>query len=483
MAKILTILTDPAPALLSTALPVVEFDDALRQLLDNMHLTLQDFRLRQQFGRAMAAPQVGIGLRIIVLQLGGQPFSMINPSIVWRSDERQTVWDDCLSVPDLVVQVERHASISVAWQDENGRPRRWEKLPPEMAELIQHEYDHLDGILMTARALGDDAIRPIRERAQLIGAQRRPQRLSLDNILLAAQTIDPLFLHSPQYVCPALSEELGCRLMLKLETANPLRCFKGRGADFVLARAAQRGETRPIVCASAGNWGLALAWGGAKYQRPVTVFAPRNASRVKLTAIERYGADIRLAGQDFDSAKREAKNFAARTDSWFIEDGRQTEVSEGAGSIAVELLRAAHYDAIFVPLGNGALISGIARWVKASSPDTRLIGVCPRGADAMEKSWRMGRVVINDSVRTCADGLAVRVPVPEALSDMRDGVDEIVLVEDEDIRRAMDDAARCAGVLLEPAGAAALAGIRAGGYLIDARMSVACILTGANLSR
>src|SRR5687767_14514817 len=95
------------------------------------------------------------------MDLGAEPFILINPEIVWRSDDTFPVWDDCLSVPDILVRVRRHTSISLTYRDHRFRLRQWSRLPPDLSELVQHEVDHLDGVLMTERAWGEDAIQPL----------------------------------------------------------------------------------------------------------------------------------------------------------------------------------------------------------------------------------------------------------------------------------------------------------------------------------
>jgi len=199
----------------------------------------------------MAAPQAGIGLRIVVLNLGATPFALINPEITERSDQTFEVWDDCLSMPDLVVRVRRHCRVVVRYQNEFGQWRQWRADAPDLAELLQHELDHLDGVLMTERACGADALRPIAEHAALVGTARPVHRLSLQNMARSAQVIAPEFLHAPQYDCEPLSQALGCRLTLKVEAVNPIRSFKGRGASFLVHELVARGDTRPWVCASA----------------------------------------------------------------------------------------------------------------------------------------------------------------------------------------------------------------------------------------
>ena len=475
------ILTLGDPRLEQTCADVTEWDEELARQLERLHATLDDVRRRRGFGRAIAAPQVGLLRRVIAMNLGAGPVSLINPEILWRSEERFEVWDDCLSVPDCIVRVCRHLSISLRYHDELGRPRTWLRLPPDLAELIQHEVDHLDGILMTRRAVGPDAVRPIAEHAQLVAASRPTHRLSLDRIAAAARTIDPVFLHSPQYECEPLSDTLGCRFTLKLETTNPIRSFKGRGADFFLSEVEARGERRPLICGSAGNWGQALAYAARRRGRTLVVYAPRNASPLKLERMRRFGAYVRLFGDDFDAAKAEAKRVAAESGAWMVEDGLEPEISEGAGSIAVELLAGnPAFDAILVPLGNGAMLNGIARWVKAASPATLVIGVCAEGADSMQRSFAAGAPLAADKVDTIADGIAIREPVSEAVADMKGVVDEVHLVSDGHIIEAMRLLYSHSGLLIEPAGAAGLAALLSTTEWRGAR--VATVLCGSNIT-
>lgn len=116
--------------------------------------TLAEFRKKHGFGRAIAAPQIGIARRFIAMNLGQGAFTLINPRITWRSEEKFTMWDDCMCFPTLFVRVERHASISLKFTDEEGRLVRWEDCDRAVSELLQHEIDHLDGILAVDRAIG-----------------------------------------------------------------------------------------------------------------------------------------------------------------------------------------------------------------------------------------------------------------------------------------------------------------------------------------
>ena len=160
---------------------VARVDDALRGEAARMHATLDAFRARAGYGRALAAPQVGVMKRVVVMNLaaappagiGAGPFTLVNPEFLWMSDEWIEVWDDCLSIPEIVVRVRRRASVTLKFRDLEWREHVWERVPADVSELLQHEVDHLDGILMTARAYGDDAVRPIAERDALVGDSRR----------------------------------------------------------------------------------------------------------------------------------------------------------------------------------------------------------------------------------------------------------------------------------------------------------------------
>ena len=119
---------------------------------------LEEFRAEKGFGRGIAAPQIGIARRLVALDLGEGALCLANPRITWRSEGRFSLWDDCMSFPDLLVRLYRHESVSLAYEDEGGSTRAWPKLERSLAELLQHEIDHLDGILAIDRAEGREGI-------------------------------------------------------------------------------------------------------------------------------------------------------------------------------------------------------------------------------------------------------------------------------------------------------------------------------------
>jgi len=306
-----------------------------------------------------------------------------------------------------------------------------------------------------------------------------PHRLSVERIEQAASVIDPVFLNSPQFRAETLERQFGCRLVVKVETVNPIRSFKGRGAEFLMATMKGR---HPLVCSTAGNFGQGMAFAARKRGIPLTIFSSVSANPLKVERMRGLGADVRLAGEDFKAAHSAAKEFAAKTGAELIEDGRVPAITEGAGTIGSELLRWSEaFDAILVPLGDGALLGGVARWVKAHRPATKMIGICAAGAPAMERSWRARRAQESGPTNTIADGIDVQSPYPEAVADLVDLADDILLVEEQELLLAMQQAHRGLGVVLEPSGAAGLAALALYRERFKGQV-VATILTGGNVT-
>jgi threonine dehydratase len=271
----------------------------------------------------------------------------------------------------------------------------------------------------------------------------------------ALDVIDPVFLATPVRTSAALDRQLGAEVVFKDETANPIRSFKGRGAcAFVAGRTA--GET--LVCASAGNFGQGLAYAARRAGMSCVVFAATGAVRVKLEAMARFGADVRLAGDDFDAAKGAARGFAAAGGGVYVEDGAEISIAEGAGTLALELTESGQaFDHMLTPLGNGALASGVGTWIRHALPAARVTAVAATGAPAMALAVRTGDIVSGEAIATIADGVAVRVPVAYAVACVREVVHDVVLVDDDAIRAAMALAGEHLGLIVEPAGAVGLA--------------------------
>jgi threonine dehydratase len=238
---------------------------------------------------------------------------------------------------------------------------------------------------------------------------------------------------------------------LKREDEHELGAFKWRGALAVLERLRQ-----DVVTASTGNQGAAAAWAARRLGLRATVFVPRGASATKLALIRAQGAELRQIDGDFDDAKEAGIAYAADR-MLFFEDGNEPAQLDGYAKIGDEIVEQLGQPpaATIAPVGNGALFAGVGR---ALGPSVRRVAVAAEAAPVMYESWRAGRVVESNRCDTIADGLAVRVAIPQAVEWLRETADEFLLVSEEELMRAV---ARFweAGIRAEPAAAAALAAL------------------------
>ena len=314
-----------------------------------------------------------------------------------------------------------------------------------------------------------------------------PGDLTPAAIEAAADSIPAALRGSPQYVSEGLSASLGRPVVVKIETANPIGAFKGRGAWLAVRAAAEEGRAsadHPIVVASTGNFGQAVAYAGRAQGIPVVVFADVAANPHKLERIRLLGADLRVTGADFDEAREASERFAAAGEGMLLIDGGDVWTAIGAGSLALEVTAAIDrhdlppLEAAYVPVGNGALISGVATWLKHAAPAVRTIGVQSEGAPAMTLSMEQGRAIETEAAATRAGGIATRVPVPEALVMMADVVDEMRLVSEQEIASATAEMVSALGITAELASGATLAAAKR--YPSGADGAVLLIVTGSN---
>lgn len=284
-------------------------------------------------------------------------------------------------------------------------------------------------------------------------------RLDTGRIRAARRLIDPVFLDTPLYRCEALEPGLGCAVSVKLETANPVRSFKGRGTEVVASLLGGEGA-REVVCASAGNLGQALAWSGRGRGLGVRVVASRFATRAKLDRIRALDATLELVDGDHELARERAAEIARYDGIRLVEDSLDIETCEGAATIGLELADAApSFDAVLIALGGGALATGVGHVLKALAPGIEVICVQPLGAPAMTRSWRQRRVVTTESADTIADGVAGRFPIPAVLHDLLLVADDAVLVQEASIIAGMRMLHDHAGLVVEPSAALGVAAV------------------------
>ena len=294
--------------------------------------------------------------------------------------------------------------------------------------------------------------------------------LSPEAIRTAAAAIDPVFTGSPQFVHDGLSARLGMPVVVKVETVNPIRAFKGRGTWVAvqgLAGEGRIGPERPVVVASAGNFGQGVAYAARALGIPSVVFTSRNANRAKIARMRALGATVVEDGEDFDDARDASERFALSTGAELLVDGDDPRIAQGAATLAVELTDAIEHGALppiavaSVPVGNGALIDGIGSWLRHVSPSTRTVGIQADGADAMTRSFEAGHAVDSDRADTYADGIASRVAIPRAVELMFGRVDEMRTVGEAALQEAQAELTDALGITVEGAAAASWAGLLA----------------------
>jgi len=280
--------------------------------------------------------------------------------------------------------------------------------------------------------------------------------------VLKARVYD-VAMESPLELAPALSKRLRNRLLIKREDLQPVFSFKLRGAYNKMAGLPKPRLARGVIAASAGNHAQGVALAAQRLGCKAVIVMPVTTPRIKVDAVAARGAEVVLHGDSYDEAYRHALQIKARRGLAFVHPYDDPEVIAGQGTIGMEILRqhAAPIDAIFVPVGGGGLISGIAAYVKRVRPAVKIIGVEPIDAAAMTESLKKGRRVRLDQVGLFADGVAVKEVGKETFRLCRRLVDDMVLVDTDQMCAAIKDVFEDTRVVLEPAGALAVAGAKA----------------------
>jgi threonine dehydratase len=298
----------------------------------------------------------------------------------------------------------------------------------------------------------------------------------------AARLVHAAIPPTPQYSWPLLNERAGTEVWVKHENHTAIGAFKLRGG-LVMLDAIKRANPNieGVVSATRGNHGQSVAFAARRLGLRAVIVVPRGNSREKNAAMRAWGAELVEHGRDFDEAKEHAAQLAKAQGLHSIGPFHR-ELVAGVGSYAQELFGAAPaLDEVYVPVGCGSGICGVIAWRDALGLDTRVIGVVSENAPCYALSFETGRPVETPGASTFADGLAVRVPVAEALDAILAGAERIVQVSDEQVKAAMRDIYRCTHNLAEGAGAAAFAALLKDGERKGAR--AAFILSGGNIDR
>jgi threonine dehydratase len=300
--------------------------------------------------------------------------------------------------------------------------------------------------------------------------------------VLKARVYD-VAIESPLELASALSKRLGNRLLIKREDLQPVFSFKLRGAYNKMASLSAAKLKKGVITASAGNHAQGVALASERLGCRAVIVMPVTTPRIKVDAVAARGAEVVLHGDSYSDAYKHALEVKKRRGLAFVHPYDDPDVIAGQGTIGMEILRqhARGVDAIFVPVGGGGLISGIAAYVKRVRPSVRVIGVEPLDADAMARSLKAGRRVRLEQVGLFADGVAVKEVGRETFRLCRRLVDDMVLVGTDETCAAIKDVFEDTRVVLEPAGALAVAGAKAWVERHGARgRTLVAIASGAN---
>jgi threonine dehydratase len=279
--------------------------------------------------------------------------------------------------------------------------------------------------------------------------------------ILRARVYD-VAMESPLEPAPGLSRRVGNSVLFKREDLQPVFSFKLRGAYNKIAHLSESVANRGVICASAGNHAQGVALAARQRGIPAIIVMPQTTPNIKVNAVRDLGGEVVLHGDDYDSAYEHAQSIVRDRNLAFVHPFDDPDVIAGQGTVAVEIMRQARneVDAIFVPVGGGGLISGIAVFAKYLNPKIKIIGVEPVDAAAMHDSLRAKKRVVLDRVGIFADGVAVKRVGEETFRLCREHVDEIVLVDTDEICAGIQDIFEDTRSIVEGAGALAVAGIK-----------------------
>jgi threonine dehydratase len=302
--------------------------------------------------------------------------------------------------------------------------------------------------------------------------------------ILRANVYD-VAIESPLELAPNLSVRTRNRLLLKREDLQPVFSFKLRGAYNKMSRLPPRELKRGVVAASAGNHAQGVALAADRLGCPATIVMPVTTPHIKVDAVAALGAAIVLEGDSYDEAHASATALARRKRLTFVHPYDDPDVIAGQGTIGMEILRQCRepLHAIFVPVGGGGLIGGIAAYVKRLRPQVRVIGVEPEDANAMERSLRAGRRVTLPQIGLFADGVAVKQVGRETFRLARSYVDEVMLVDTDELCAAIKDVFEDTRSIAEPSGVLSVAGAKR--YAEERRLrgeTLVAVLSGANVN-
>ncbi len=306
--------------------------------------------------------------------------------------------------------------------------------------------------------------------------------LDLKSIEKAAQRLHGVAHRTPFSYAPILSELSGYEVYLKKENLQRTGAFKLRGAFNKIATLVEEGKKGGVVAASAGNHAQGVAFSAKYFQIDASIVMPESTPLTKVQGVKELGAEVILHGANYDEAYAYAVNYAEEHQKDFVHPFTDDEVMAGQGTVATEMLEEQRdLDAIVVPVGGGGLISGMGVATKVINPNVKLIGVASEGASAMKNSFDHGQAESTESVRTIADGIAVRDASPITLEHILKTVDRIELVCEDEIAAAVLFLLEKQKLLVEGAGAVGVAALLHDRLNLSKGSKIGIVLSGGNI--
>ena len=306
--------------------------------------------------------------------------------------------------------------------------------------------------------------------------------LNLEKIYQAKQRIKDIVIDTPFSYAPYLSDISGCEVYLKKENLQLTGAFKIRGAYNKLATLSQEQRDCGVVAASAGNHAQGVAYSALQFGIKAVIVMPESTPLTKINGVKHYGAEVILAGSNYDEAYAYASEYGKKNSLTFIHPFEDEDVMAGQGTVALEILdKCEELDAVVIPVGGGGLISGMACAFKSVNPNIEIIGVGAKGAPALKNSYDLKKAVDSTSVRTIADGIAVRDASEITLSHILKTVDRFISVDDEEIASGILFLLEKQKLVVEGAGAVGIAALIHNKLEHLKGKKVAVVLSGGNM--
>lgn len=317
-------------------------------------------------------------------------------------------------------------------------------------------------------------------RGYVSSKMKRTVLVTLADVEAARGRIAREIIRTPLVLSDECSESAGSPVYLKLESLQRTGAFKVRGALAKVSSLTNEERQAGLVCASSGNHGIGVAYAAGRFGVPCVVVLPENASNYKISLLEKYGAQILKHGTTSDARQEKVDQLSREKGYTQIPSFADPVLIAGQGTIGLEILEdVPDVDEVYIPIGGGGLISGIAIAIKEQRPHVRIYGVEPDHSNAMSEALRHHGPVLLPRVETIADGLAAAITADVNFSIVKHYVDEIILVNDRDILAATVFLLEKAGIVVEPSGATSIAGLFANQRK---RGKAVAVISGGNIT-